>query len=264
MQIVRQRSKRYRLAIAVRNNISEVVSAAVVDANETDVIVSLLNNATAKISETTMAHLVDESRRVDDNRQPLVMRDDLQENLARKMCRWISDELIAFVGAKYQIDISVVEREVRQAAGDLLELDDSAGSPGQQLIDQLDAAGELDVKYLLRFMAQGQIGLFELALARLAGIELDLARKFVYDYGEEGLLVICRAAKLDDHQFLNVHRLVNKARDHSHSPGDPDCQELRARYNNLAVDLAKVIGSRRQGDDDVNLFSRDYTWIIGA
>ena len=56
-------------------------------------IVTLLCNQSANFSQEVLAHLVEESERVDRYQRPLLHRQELPAQLAKKMYGWVSDAL---------------------------------------------------------------------------------------------------------------------------------------------------------------------------
>src|SRR6185436_10930321 len=95
IEIIHHRSRQHILAVAMRRDLSMSVS---------DVIMALLNNQEATISEKTMAYIVDQSKHVDEFQEPLVHRRDLPRELAIKMCYWVSAAIRQFVIEKFQVD----------------------------------------------------------------------------------------------------------------------------------------------------------------
>ncbi len=89
IEIVRMRTDEHRLAITMREEISEQLSDALVEYGNDDVVESLLNNHDSTISKRAMEYLVGESRRVDRFQEPLVQRADLPSDLAYRMYWWV-------------------------------------------------------------------------------------------------------------------------------------------------------------------------------
>jgi uncharacterized protein (DUF2336 family) len=58
IEIIHHRTLEHQLAIAMRTSVSEVVSDALVETGNTDVVKTLLQNPNARITEATMAYLV--------------------------------------------------------------------------------------------------------------------------------------------------------------------------------------------------------------
>ena len=90
IELVYHRSQAHQLAIAMREGISEDVSAVLAATEDEDIIATLLVNQTAHISENIFRDLVEISQRADALHEPLISRHDLPEDLAKKMITWVS------------------------------------------------------------------------------------------------------------------------------------------------------------------------------
>ena len=104
IEIVHHRSRQHILAVAMRRDLSMSVSDVLVETGHSDVIMALLNNQEATISEKTMAYIVDQSKQIDEFQEPLVHRRDLPRELAVKMCYWVSAAIRQFIIEKFQVD----------------------------------------------------------------------------------------------------------------------------------------------------------------
>ena len=91
--VIRRRTIRHQLAIAVREQLREGVSEALVATGDDSVINTLLENDNAEISLKTFDYLVSQSRSRDGLCEPLLRREDLALDLAKKMYWWVSAAL---------------------------------------------------------------------------------------------------------------------------------------------------------------------------
>ncbi|HUO02663.1 MAG TPA: DUF2336 domain-containing protein, partial [Rhizomicrobium sp.] len=78
-------------AVAARSHIGIPVTDALAQCEAESVLVTLVRNATAKISESAYRLLVERSRAITGLREPLLQRDDLPVELAHLMSSWVSD-----------------------------------------------------------------------------------------------------------------------------------------------------------------------------
>ena len=95
------------------------------------------------------------------------------------MCDWVSDALKTYIASNYQIAPKRVETALSEARRSAAATNrpgpkDPPADSAQKLIEKLAASGQLKAGFLMRVLSQGQIDLFDLAFARLLGI--DLAR----------------------------------------------------------------------------------------
>ena len=248
IEVIRHRTSQHQLAVAVRKDISEDVSGALVDNGSEDVIVTLLNNPDAQISATVMEHLVEESRRVDRYQNPLVKRQDLPAPLAAKMCNWVSAALRMHIVENFDIDIHDLDDEIAQTVGEITKTeseqqadDDGVDTAAQKLIDKLYDAGELSPRFAVKSLSQGQITLFELSVAKLTGLRIRLTRRIIYEPGGEGLAVACRAIGVDRAVFVSMYRLTRKSRPKLDDPTDEDIRRLVEFYDRISADDAQLV-----------------------
>lgn len=257
IEVIRHRTSQHQLAVSVRKDISEDVSGALVDNGSEDVIVTLLNNPDAQISATVMEHLVEESRRVDRYQNPLVKRQDLPKPLATKMCNWVSAALRMHIVENFDIDIHDLDDEIAQTVGEITKStaepqtdEDAVDTAAQKLIDKLYDAGELSPRFAVKSLSQGQITLFELAIAKLTGLRIRLTRRIIYEPGGEGLAVACRAIGVDRAVFISMYRLTRKARTKLDDPTDDDIRRLVEFYDRISAEDAQLVLRKWLRDPD--------------
>ncbi len=228
IEVISHRSLKHQLAISIRESLSETVSGALVETGDTDVIKSLLENASAAISQKTMEYLVEESKRVDAYRNPLVLRHDLDPALAKRLYWWVSAALRSHILETYKIDPTELEETIEGAVVDLMteeKVDDPPKRQSAELAEQIEAAGEISPGLLIQTLRQGEITLFEDLFARLTGLDTVVIRRSIFEPGGEGLAIACKAVGIDKPEFTSIFLLSRSAR-----PGDKvvDPSELSA------------------------------------
>ena len=104
IEIIKKRSQEHQIAISMRRKVSVDVSQELINTGSEKVIVSLLNNANASISQAAYEYLEAESRRVDTFQEPLLRREDLPPKIAQRMYLWVSAALREMISQNYDID----------------------------------------------------------------------------------------------------------------------------------------------------------------
>ncbi len=104
IEIIQHRTMEHQVAVAMRPELSEPVSDALVWTDHPKVILTLLENQRARISETTLEHLTDKSLEDACYRAPLLCRDELPPRLARKLYWTVSAVLREYIVKKFDID----------------------------------------------------------------------------------------------------------------------------------------------------------------
>ena len=203
-------------AVAGRPDIGMPVTDELAKSNHESVLVALVRNATAKISEGTYKTLVEKSRALTQLQEPLIRRPDLPPQLATAMCEWVSDALKSFITTHYQMP----SKGVQPALADAVRIvksppPDSKDQPAdsaRKLIDKLSGSGQLKTGFLMRVLSQGQVDLFDLAFSRLLEMELNAFRNVFYNGGARAVALSCRAVGIDRAVFATVFNLSRQSR----------------------------------------------------
>jgi uncharacterized protein (DUF2336 family) len=215
LDLIARTSATHHEAIAGRPHISERVTDALVVSDSESVLMALVRNATARISQSGYATLVEKSRKILQMHEPLIHRPDLPPVLADRMCEWVSDALKTYVKTNYHVAPKLLDKAVAEAEKAVKQdapaakthPDDSA----HKLIEKLAASGQLKASFLMRVLNQGQVDLFDLAFAELTGVELPRFRTLFYDSGARMVAMACRAVGIDRSVFPTVYNLSRQA-----------------------------------------------------
>ncbi|WP_417462019.1 DUF2336 domain-containing protein [Kordiimonas sp.] len=216
IEIIRMRTDEHRMAIAMREDVSEQVSNALVEYGSEDVIETLLNNHDTQISKRAMEYLVAESRRVDRFQEPLLQRSDLPGDLAYRMYWWVSAALRKRILSDYEVDPMLFEQAVRRAASTVLVDqgdEQSAYVRAQKLVRRMVENGELTIQFLVNSLRQQRVAVFVAGLAELGGVNFRTAWRIFTDKGGESFAILAKAVGIDRNQFTNIYLLVVQARE---------------------------------------------------
>jgi uncharacterized protein (DUF2336 family) len=203
-------------AVAGRAHIGEPVTEMLAKSNAEPVLVALVRNATAKISPAAFETLVEKSKAIASLQEPLTRRDDLPPVLANRMCEWVTDALKSYIVRNYPIARATLDSAMAQAQTAVTSEPAPPKTPpaesAQKLIEKLAASGQLKAGFLLRVLHQGQLDLFDLALAKLVNLPLAELRLKFYDGGPRAVALACRGVGIDRCVFNTVFNLSRQAR----------------------------------------------------
>lgn len=214
IKIIHERTEEHQLAISLRREVSEDVSEALVDTGSENVIVSLLNNENSKISTSTMAYLVEQSRRVDTFHDPLVHRKDLSQHMAEKMYEWVSKALRNDITSKFNIPDGVINQFLGTSMTEQLMAFDAeeekSRDPTAELIEQLKTKGMVTPKTLMGALEQSEIPLFLGLFAEMTQLNLAFIKDIIFDGEGEEIAVACKAIGISEIEFLILLRKTRK------------------------------------------------------
>jgi uncharacterized protein (DUF2336 family) len=216
-------------AIAGRPHIGERVTDALLATGVESVLMTLVRNATAKISQAGYASLVEKSRRIAGLQEPLIQRPDLPPVLAEKMCEWVSEALKAHIKASYPMARTTIDKAVEAAANAVTAPPtaprDGPESSAHKLVDKLAASGQLKASFLMRVLSQGQVDLFDLGFSRLLNIDPPHFRNLFYENGPKQVALACRAVGIDRAVFPTVYNQSRQAHGRLAALNKPDIAE---------------------------------------
>jgi uncharacterized protein (DUF2336 family) len=246
IDIIRQRTRSHRLAIAMRKHISNGVSDALVEPKEPDVIRRLLENHGAEISHATLAYLVNQSTTLDEFQEPLLRRHDLSPDLARRMYVHVSAALRDFILAHYDVDRTELDVSLAQATTEALEKA-TAGNhldAAQALADKLAQRQELTHDLVVQTLRRGEVPLFEAMMSQLIALPQELACRLMYEEEADGFVIAARVSGFDRSTFTTLFLLLQRI--HPRGASD-DPQQLRRGlelFDRLRPETARKVAAR--------------------
>jgi len=223
IEVIRHRTLEHQMAIAIRHTVSEPVSDALVETGDPSVITTLLGNPNAKISESTMAFLVEESQRVDTFQEPILRRHDLDPTLAKRV-----DEILET--STDQVSKSGGEAKVYGAI-----------NTASQLAEDLHDEGEATPEFMIAALKDGHVHLFVSLLQQLTGLWSNLLMRILFEPGGEGLAIICRGIDFDDEAFSTIFSLTRKARARGASGDKDEFATAMKLYSTITVKTANEV-----------------------
>jgi uncharacterized protein (DUF2336 family) len=216
LRLIAEAGVAHQEAVAVRPNIGVCVTDALVKSGHDTVLLALVRNVTARISNSTYETLVQKSRALTGLQEPLIHRPDLPPKLAANMCEWVSQALKDYIKVNYAIAPRSVEAALTDAKSAVRSEpagpSDSPADSAQKLVEKLAASGQLKAGFLMRVLSQGQLDLFDLAFAKLVNMQLPAFRTAFYERGAYAVALSCRAAGIDRSVFATVFNLSRQAR----------------------------------------------------
>ena len=251
IEIIEHRTQKHHLAIAMRSTVSEAVADALVETGNVAVIKTLIGNPEARISDSTMENLVDDSETEEAYHDPLLNRPEFSPHLAKRMYWWVSAALRSHIVENFNIDPAELDKQIEGAIKEILP--EAAISPAE--VDDPGAARKVDFdgitpQTLLQTLRKGEVAMFESLFAQLTGLRSNLVRRLIFEPGGEGLAIACKSISMTKPEFGSIFLLSRRAR-----PGDKrvDPDEVTTAmkfYDSVKPEAARKVVSRWKLDPD--------------
>lgn len=254
IEIVQRRSRQHQMSITLRETLSEAVSDALVDTGDEAVITSLLSNRKAEISDATLAYLVEEARHVDSYQEPLVLREELNGDLARRIYFVVADHLKARILQRFDLDPEVLDGELVRLPDELaaktacLANDNRKDRPRDRLAHALASSREITPDLLVKLLRAGKVDLFEASVGQLTGLDAATLQKVLYDPKGKTLAAICRAMGIPKAHFIEVYLLIRRARSRSETTPTRDVGAIVRYFDRIAPATAFQALAHWRGD----------------
>jgi uncharacterized protein (DUF2336 family) len=249
VEIVHHRTLEHQLAIAMRKNINESVTEALVEAGNEDVVKTMLENPSARVSRATMEYLVEQSKRVDTYQNPLLKRPELEPALAKRMYLWVSAALRTHIVGKFSVDSSALDETIESAIEDAIanhQASHARPNKPAELADRLMEEGKNTPRLLIQLLRQGEVPLFEALFARMSGIRVRLLRRLLFEPGGEALAIVSRAVGIEKSDFATIYMLTRRAHASDRVTNPRDLSKVLEFYDRLKPDVSKKVLSRWQ------------------
>jgi uncharacterized protein (DUF2336 family) len=242
----------HQLAIAMRHSVSEEVSDALVQTGRDSVVVTLLKNQNAKISQRTMEYLVEQSQRVDTFQEPILHRHDLKPELAKRMFLWVSAALRQYVVDHYNLDQKTVDDLLERAA--LQEIEAVASEAGKkksaELAEILRKEGLVTPDMLVTALREGEVPLFIALFCKLADLREYLVTRILFEPGGEGLVIACKGMNIGKAVFSSIFTLSQKNKAVTAQMIKSSLPKALAFYDRISEKAAADVLARwRRGSD---------------
>ncbi|MEM7569880.1 MAG: DUF2336 domain-containing protein [Pseudomonadota bacterium] len=244
IEIVKMRTDEHRMLIALREDVTEAVSDALVESAGDDVIEALVRNDDAELSRRAMQYLVAESKRKDRFQEPLLSRDDLPAELAYRMYWWVAAALRKRILNDFDVAEDVIDEAIQVSAKRAAAQQDEVNgaiTKATQLVRRLDAVGQLTIEFLIRTLRQQRINVFVAGLALRSGVAFKTAWRIISDKGFESFIVLAKATGIDRNEATVIVLLLAEAQNPAAARRPEVLNSIIDLYNSISVEKARGV-----------------------
>ena len=212
LDVIQQKSQDHMLAVTRRPDIGESVSSALVAKGEDRVVVSLLQNSTARMDRKTFEAVADRAQIspalhapfVHNQRVPLDLLNNVYLKVEGSLRREIMRKFHGVSPAELEAALEASRNHLSAAYGAL---------PGdyqtaKEHIEALEKRGALKPPLLVQLLRENRRTGFYIAFATLVDIDFDLTRRLVEAKDIDALAMLCRGAGFDRGLFVTISLLV--------------------------------------------------------
>jgi uncharacterized protein (DUF2336 family) len=240
IDIIRHRTLQHQMAIACRKHLSEQVSDVIVEQKNPLVITELLKNKGANIGQATLRYLVDQSKKVDAYRNPLLGREDLLPEHAAAMYQWVGEALREEICKTFNLQTKDIQDLLDKAMAIQLErlAEAQKNKTQDELVSLLDEEQELTVPFMIRCLKEGEIALFEAILAyKLHVPSSHMPPQILQD--RTLFTLACKGMDLSEQDYLDIMAILQKVQNKDPEQIHQDEKVYQSEYRKVNLDSAR-------------------------
>lgn len=198
IEIVRSGSSEKQVAIAGRPTVSAQLAGALIDSENESAVARMVANPGADLNDKLLQRTVDEYGHSDAVCGSLAERPKLPAEISERLMAAVTEQLMSHLVEQKELPTGAVKSLMKNARDratismfrDGVNDDDELKAH----VARMDTDGRLTTSIAFRALSMGDMRFFEIAMARLARLPLDVARRLINDDGDLGLEAILQAA----------------------------------------------------------------------
>lgn len=215
IDIAENQSQDHILAMTKRPEVSEHVSASIVENGDDTVVASLLENEGATINRPTMEQVVERAATSEVLHSPIVNRSSTPNDLLNEMFFVVSSKLKKeILEINENLDEAAIDAVIDESHEQFVSTGDATMSPAEKFIDEAEHKRELNEAFLVDLLRNRHLAEFLFGFARLTGTDARTAKRILQDKSAEALAIACKASRFDRATFstfvlltdVNQHR----------------------------------------------------------
>ncbi len=242
IEVVRHKTLEHQLAVAVRESIAAPVSDALVQSGNPDVVETLLKNKGAALAPETLETVIEQSRERRNYQEPLLQREELGPELAKRMYWWVSAALRSSILDRYDLDPESFDDSMEDVVHETLaEAGVDAGRKAPETLAALLKIDEVAQSELVKALREGDITKFQSLIQKATGLGLPLLRVLLFEPGGERLAIVCRAIEMAPKVFAAIYRLLRMSSDGATPLKRGELTRIASLYLDINPDLALAV-----------------------
>lgn len=215
LEVIDKKSQDHMLAVTKRPDIGEKVSSALVSKGEDRIVVSLLQNATARIDRETYERVAERVETspvlhapfVRNANVPLDMLNNVYLRVEGDLRREIMRKFHGVSPAELEAALEVSRAHLSSAYGAL----PTDYSSAKDHVAKIEKAGGLKPVVLVQLLREERRTAFLVAFSQLVEIDFNLGQRLVEAKDLDAIAILCRGAGFDRGLFVTICIMVANA-----------------------------------------------------
>ena len=243
LYIIQAHDSAYWQVIAARENLTGMVVDKLAETRDVETARVLVGNDSSSLTKNAQAILADLACTNETIARPLLQREELPQDLARKLYQFVADDLKKFIETHYKVDATQIRAVVDDVISEFTEgsLNESYQPTAAMLkaAELFGAKGQLNVELMLTTLRRGQHQSFIAQLARYSGLPPSVIISFLRQSQGQGLALVARANDISKEDFISMFMMTRRMSMADDVVNQHDLQRAHAYFDRITRDLAQ-------------------------
>ncbi len=248
VEVIKEGDQDKQIAIALRPEVSEDVSDALVDSESAQVVLNLIRNEGARFSDATLDRAWDGYSGSSEIVEAMAAREGLPGELVERMVFKVSERIRKSLVARYRVSPvvlrSLVENARESVTMQLIKPLVAEGANLESLVAHMLLSNRLTPSVLFRGLCAGDVNFFLHALSARGRVTLPNVRRLAIKGGDKGLRALLERASVTGSITLPFETAMEVVRELGYQEGN---SEARAQFQ---IEVLARLYREFNGDED--------------
>lgn len=244
LYIIKSKPAEYWRAIAKRHGLSENVMEELANCDDFDTSLALVENTGITLNDTVMSILADKAQGYEQLALPLLRRDEVGEDIAQALYRYVGVEIRKFICENYDVNTAHVDQAVAQVKKEFGSDVSREIEPEDYMIEAAQAhmdKGSLSVPVMLSALRRGHLRTFVAQISVFTGLSCSLISKVLSQGNGQGLAIIAKAYNFKKSDFVSMFMLTNKLWNYGRMVESRDLHRAIHYFDRIEQDKARAL-----------------------
>ena len=254
IDIIRQRSTDHRCAVAGRSALSGEVQEVVVLSNDKDAIRSLLGNPAVTLCDSVLSMLTETAKHVEDLREPIVARPEINTQFAVKLYWWVSIEVRREIETRFKVSRAEIDEALELTLESMLQSHFQAASVSAEMLDVargLVKSDKISCGLLIQILRRGRFVPFLALFSALLDLPVAAVEQMLFSHSGETMALASKAVKIIKTDFASLFLLARAARKGDKLVDPKELSHVLAFYDRIPSFMADSILEKWRTDSGI-------------
>ena len=244
--IIKAKGPDYWREIAKREHISNQVMNLLTDTGDLQTAIELAKNNNIILTEHALGTLSDMAQNSDELAMPLLRRDEVTEDIAKALYKFVGQEIKTFIAKEYGITEGSIVDAVDDVMIELVEATEAVSefAPSISMLkasERYKSKGLLTIKLMLGTLRRGQLQAFVSHFSKFTNLDPKTTLEILSQPSGQGLAIACKAFEVSKEDFVSVFLLTNRIRNKGRMVDLNDMTKAINYFNRIETKVAQGI-----------------------